>query len=71
MTTPRRNTAPGISQSGKIKVGASGPYSEIKPAANQKEKGIMKRPVKGRYTKRRSVIVNFIKKPPFHKTDEA
>lgn len=35
MTAPSMNTAAGISQSGKIISGASGPYSEMKPAANQ------------------------------------
>ena len=35
MTTPSKNTAAGISQSGKITSGDSGPYSEMKPAANQ------------------------------------
>lgn len=35
MRTPNTNTAAGMSQSGKIISGASGPYSEMKPAANQ------------------------------------
>lgn len=45
---PRRNTAPGIRKRGNGKVGVSGPYSDINPAANQRDVGTMNRPAKGR-----------------------